>query len=1112
MSAGAGEAGHEEGRQPGTDRVSDPTRLAALAATGLVPRPQTPGAPGVGPGWAPALDRLTGLASRLLGAPVTLVSLVDADRQCFVSEVGLTGSLAEERGTPLTHSYCRHVVDTGETLVAPDAREHPLLRGNPAIADYDAIAYLGVPVRTPGGQVLGSLCALDTEPRNWTAADVALLEDLAAAASSEIAARLAAQEALEAATRTQRILETTQDAFISLDGAGRITGWNRAAEALFGWNEVEALGHALDELIIPARFGACHAQGLARAVAAGASALSGRLLELSAVHRGGREFPVELAMTAMEGAGGLTFHAFLRDISARKRSQQLRDVEHDVSQVLLSARSVLEAADAVVRCVGEGLDWHYVEHWQLDPARGRLVRLAGWSGDPAVAAGMGAVADCSLDEGVLGSVLAEGGAQWVTEPGAVACRRSARTEALGLRTCVAIPVRNGEDVDGVLVLFDRRRHAERDTELLASLEALSGHIGQFVHRRRAQDLNRELARTRRDFDRAIANVTDHLWTVQVLPDGRLERVYSSPSGRHVHGGELPADADVLTALTRNLHEDDTAAFAAFHRAVAVEGRRAEVECRVRGVDGRVRWIWFRAAPRHEGEEHYVDGVSTDITGRREAEHALRQQAALLELAPAAIIVRDLASRATYWNRAAQEMYGWEASSALGCVTHRLLDTVFPVSRRAVDEALEAAGRWEGELDHLRADGTRITVLSRQAIQRGPDGAPAAILEFNLDVTDRKRTEQELADNEQRLRTQFSLATVGQATMGLDGAFVQLNPALAAMLGCTVEDLLGRTMDEVTHPDDRAGNRRTAARLFAGDEDSIERTQRLLHAGGRAVDATIGMSLVRDSGGRPRSFVAVVQDVTARLAAERERDAAAAELAQRNRDLESSNTQLAAANVLKLDLMGMLSHEIGGPLTTISGYAEMLLDDPTALDEGTGAGLRAIQRAAARVAELREEVLTMCTLDADRMHANPEPLHVARALAELQAALETDVPVSCPEGLEVLVHPAHFQQVVTNFLSNAAKYGGGAIAVTATVLPGEPGRARIEVHDNGPGVPEELRPHLFERYTRASATRSVSGHGLGLYIVKGLAEANGGTVDHAPRIPSGSTFAVELPLA
>jgi PAS domain S-box-containing protein len=131
---------------------------------------------------------------------------------------------------------------------------------------------------------------------------------------------------------------------------------------------------------------------------------------------------------------------------------------------------------------------------------------------------------------------------------------------------------------------------------------------------------------------------------------------------------------------------------------------------------------------------------------------LDQQRQLLELAHDAILVRDPRySSITYWNRQAQQIYGYRADEVYGHVTHELLATEFPDSREAVHHALMRHERWDGELRHRRKDGRQIIVSSRQALVRDADGNPAAVIELNSDITDRVRREQALRDAEQQFR-------------------------------------------------------------------------------------------------------------------------------------------------------------------------------------------------------------------------------------------------------------------------------------------------------------------------------------------------------------------------
>jgi two-component sensor histidine kinase len=163
---------------PAPDSLRNPERLAALADTHL---PDSAA--------EEAFDRLTRMVTRLLGVPVSLVSLVDDRRQFFKSQHGLQGAVSVERQTPLSHSFCQHVVIAQAPLIVTDAENDPRVRENPAIPDLGVKAYLGVPLTLPSGHVIGSLCAIDGAPRQWSEADLKNLSDVAEIVLSEIGLR-----------------------------------------------------------------------------------------------------------------------------------------------------------------------------------------------------------------------------------------------------------------------------------------------------------------------------------------------------------------------------------------------------------------------------------------------------------------------------------------------------------------------------------------------------------------------------------------------------------------------------------------------------------------------------------------------------------------------------------------------------------------------------------------------------------------------------------------------------------------------------------------------------------------------------------------------------------
>jgi PAS domain S-box-containing protein len=565
----------------------------------------------------------------------------------------------------------------------------------------------------------------------------------------------------------------------------------------------------------------------------------------------------------------------------------------------------------------------------------------------------------------------------------------------------------------------------------------------------------------------------------------------------------------LTRMTYKdlLHPADVPTDDAVRDAIAIGLTPYRSEMRYRHKDGHIVWVATAGAPVFDerGRPMYLVSQVEDITAKRAADAELRRQARLLELIPAAVIVRDLDGTIRWWNAGAETMYGWPLSVAQGRRTHRLLSTGFATAdgEREIQECLDRDGYWNGSLEHLTADGRTVCVFSRQVLHRPTAGAEPQILEINTDVTAARAAEKALAESEQRFRAQFSNSAAGQVISNLDGSRLQVNPAFAAMLGRVPDQLVRVVITELIHPDDFVGGRQEIAGLFAGEAAAYTHEGRLRHADGHWVDVSATISLVRDETGRPKNIIGVVTDISARRAAERARDAAAAALGEHN-------TALEAANQLKLDIIGMLGHEIGNPLQSIRGYAELLCDNPPGLDEPRRErSLDAISRQAARLDEIVREVLAMVSIDAGTINATRQKLSLREAVATALAAMDLEhIPIAGADS-RVLCHPGHLQQILTNLLSNAAKYGGGATAMR--IVGDGRGHAGVQVEDSGPGVPEEFRPHLFERLTRADrdAASSVKGTGLGLYIVQGLAHANHGDIHHEPNPAGGSRFVVTL---
>lgn len=295
-------------------------RLEALSRTGLLDSP--PEEP---------FDRLTRLACRFLRTPIALVSLVDSGRQFLKSQQGLPEPWASRRETPLSWSFCRHVVADNTPLVVADAREHPLVHANPAVREIGIVAYLGVPLAAPDGQVLGSFCVIDRVPRRWDQDDVAVVRDLAGAAASEVALRLEllerrqAEAALARQAALQRAVLDALPAHVALlDPDGIVIATNAAWDRFAAEN-----GHAAPTAWCGADYlGTCESargawtEGAAEAAAGLRGVLGGRSdrfsLEYPCHAPGERRWFLMTAAALAGRQGAVVMHV---DITERKQAE-----------------------------------------------------------------------------------------------------------------------------------------------------------------------------------------------------------------------------------------------------------------------------------------------------------------------------------------------------------------------------------------------------------------------------------------------------------------------------------------------------------------------------------------------------------------------------------------------------------------------------------------------------------------------------------------------------------------------------------------------------------------------------------------------------------------------
>jgi PAS domain S-box-containing protein len=298
------------------------------------------------------------------------------------------------------------------------------------------------------------------------------------------------QERLQATEeRASLIVETALDAVISMNAKGMVMSWNTRAEETFGWPLLAAVGQPLASLIIPPRLRRAHEQGLQRFLMTGESTVIGHRIEVTALHRDGREFPAELSIAVAGEGERKIFNAFVRDISERIRTERRLAAQYAATKVLAGEQDLDAALSRILRAVCESLDWHHGAIWHVD--REVQVLRFGWMWHaPSLEArefeSYSRVTIFHKGIGLPGRVWETGEPAWIPDvthdpnfPRAAVAARA------GLRGGFAFPIRLRDEVLGVLEFFSHAK-ADPDRDLLLMVGAIGSQIGQYIERKRAE--------------------------------------------------------------------------------------------------------------------------------------------------------------------------------------------------------------------------------------------------------------------------------------------------------------------------------------------------------------------------------------------------------------------------------------------------------------------------------------------------------------------------------------------------------------------------------------------------------------------------------------------------
>jgi PAS domain S-box-containing protein len=546
-----------------------------------------------------------------------------------------------------------------------------------------------------------------------------------------------------------------------------------------------------------------------------------------------------------------------------------------------------------------------------------------------------------------------------------------------------------------------------------------------------------------------------------------------------------------------------------------------VEHDVSGSAERRRVVATLAPVRDSGGRPlYVFLQVQDVTAARAAEQELRRSEDRFRLLVEAvedyaIFMLDTEGHIASWNPGAQRIKGYTAEEIIG-QHFRVFYRPEQQRSRHPEHELELAlrdGHYEEEGWRVRKDGSEFWANVVITTVYDESGRHVGFAKITRDITARRQGEQALRDSEERFRLLLE-AVQDYAIFMLDaeGHIASWNPGAQRVKGYTAEEIIGQHF-RVFYPPERQAQQHPEHELeIALREGHYEEEGWRIRKDGSRFWANVVLTTVYDESGRHVGFAKVTRDITERRRTAEEREHAAVALVEANDELEAVNDRLRRVADDQSQFLAVTAHELRTPVGVLGGSAEMLTKHWAELtDEERSDILQGMSTSAARLRRLLGDLLTASRLERRVLELNPTPVNVARVVNDAVSTVRrthpgVEVRVAGTPDVEVLADADRLAQSLDNLVGNALRHGASPVEVN--VRP-QPATVEIRVSDVGPGVAVEMQPRLFERFATGD---SAGGTGLGLFIVRELARAQGGDASYEPSTrerPAGS-FVISLP--
>src|SRR3954454_1025896 len=475
----------------------------------------------------------------------------------------------------------------------------------------------------------------------------------------------------------------------------------------------------------------------------------------------------------------------------------------------------------------------------------------------------------------------------------------------------------------------------------------------------------------------------------------------------------------------------------------------------------------------------------------------------------AVFLLDPIGNIRSWNRGAARIMGYKEDEAVGrhfSMFYGPEDLASEKPRRELETATRD-GRVEDEGWRIRKDGEQFWANTVITLLRNDKGEMTGFAKVTRDMTARRHAEEELRQSTEIFQLLVS-SVRDYAIFMLDpnGNIATWNKGAERIKGYKPEEIIGSHFSRFYSEEDKANHKPERELEIAKREGSVEDEGWRLRKDGTRFWANVVITAVFDRTGELRGFAKVTRDISDRKKAEETRRAlleqreARLQAEEERRRAEDSYRVAQEANRAKDDFLMTLSPELRTPMTAILGWSRMLPsmspDDPMFYE-----AVASIAGGAQLQARLIDDILDVSRIVSGKLRLAPETIEVARVIMNAAEAVnataqakDITVTLSLAPTLGVIIaDPTRIQQVIWNLLTNAVKFTprGGKVDVSARRTASH---VAVSVTDSGEGIDPQFLPHIFEPFRQAESpqTRVHGGLGLGLSIVRYIAEAHGGT--------------------